>query len=363
MRGKKSNKLNYFFLTCLLLLFCFLLDVLLRFIIPPDIVPKGVSYFHNFTDNRIYDIGLGVFDEDLGWAYKPNTEGHGLFDEYQSFDNNGFRNNDNNITLNPKPTILAIGDSYTFGSEVDNKDTWPSKLEAKLGVKVINGGVSSYGLGQMLTRTKAIMEIKDVDIILVSIISEDIKRVKESKRHGYPKPYYSIDAGKLVLNKVSLSDKNNNRDLFKRVFGYSYIVHRIMLILSRDYWIKGSVFDMQEANIDETEVSCKIIDEFARIISSNSNKHVVFIALPYPTSVSSSFAFCTGKIVQKYDRASIFDLRYAFFNEIEPDKRDDYNNDLGKGYHNHYNPKGTEFVADRLSLFIKAKFSEILGEK
>lgn len=38
--------------------------------------------------------------------------------------------------------ILALGDSLTFGYEVDDKDTWPTLLAQKLNKTIVNGGTS-----------------------------------------------------------------------------------------------------------------------------------------------------------------------------------------------------------------------------
>lgn len=46
------------------------------------------------------------------------------------------------------PPILAVGDSFTFGDEVDALEAWPAQLQALLGRRVLNGGVTGYGLDQ-----------------------------------------------------------------------------------------------------------------------------------------------------------------------------------------------------------------------
>ncbi|SMF34197.1 arylesterase [Pseudobacteriovorax antillogorgiicola] len=54
------------------------------------------------------------------------------------------------ITSFGKGKILALGDSLTFGYEVEEEHTWPKLLEKKLGVPIINGGTagatSAFGL-------------------------------------------------------------------------------------------------------------------------------------------------------------------------------------------------------------------------
>lgn len=49
--------------------------------------------------------------------------------------------------------ILALGDSLTFGYEVDQKNSWPSLLSKKLGIPVVNGGTagatSAFGVSTL----------------------------------------------------------------------------------------------------------------------------------------------------------------------------------------------------------------------
>jgi lysophospholipase L1-like esterase len=53
-------------------------------------------------------------------------------------------------------TLFALGDSFTFGFGVADSDTWPSRLQEEMnnrqsdGVRVLNGGVISYGVEQEL---------------------------------------------------------------------------------------------------------------------------------------------------------------------------------------------------------------------
>jgi lysophospholipase L1-like esterase len=59
-------------------------------------------------------------------------------------------------TTAPSSTIVAIGDSFTFGMGVTDDQTWPARTEAQLrasigsGVEVLNAGTISYGAFQEL---------------------------------------------------------------------------------------------------------------------------------------------------------------------------------------------------------------------
>jgi hypothetical protein len=48
--------------------------------------------------------------------------------------------------------VLVVGDSFTFGDQVSDDETWPACLEATLHRGVDNGGVFGYGAAQALRR-------------------------------------------------------------------------------------------------------------------------------------------------------------------------------------------------------------------
>lgn len=69
-------------------------------------------------------------------------------------DADGFRRNGAGAPENGRRTILAAGDSFTFGMGVEDHQTWPAVLEQRLNraepgsVQVLNGGTVSYGVFQ-----------------------------------------------------------------------------------------------------------------------------------------------------------------------------------------------------------------------
>jgi len=340
----------------------FLLEILTRYIFPPPPVPRNVSGIYNFADYKIYDTGLVAFDEDLGWVNKPYARGYGMFGEYLSFDSMGFRENGNTKTLRNRPVILAIGDSYTLGVEVDNADTWPSRLELKSGIKVLNGGVGGYGLDQMLTRTTSVLKKMTVDYVIVAFILEDIHRVKQIRQYSILKPHYTLQNNNLVSSKVKLGDYPPT-DYFKKILGYSYVVHLFMTGLFKDYWSKGGISDMAYADIDEMEVSFKIIDAFVNLAEDGKLKGMIFIALPSCygdlSLVNHPVTQHIKKITEKNSRVFLIDMQTDLLNiKIFQGGRDAeihaLFNDSTKGYHGHFSKAGNDFVAQEILSLLRS---------
>ena len=55
------------------------------------------------------------------------------------------------------PLTLAAGDSFTFGDEVNDDESWPAALEQLTGRRVINAGVPGFGLDQAVLRAEQLM--------------------------------------------------------------------------------------------------------------------------------------------------------------------------------------------------------------
>jgi len=146
----------------------------------------------------------------LGWTVKPNSkEG-----KYQS-NAQGIRAN-REYALKPSPDIVRIatfGDSFTYGSEVENKDTWQEnlmKMNSKL--EVLNFGVGGYGLDQAYLRYQQEGIAFNPNIVLICLTSENIGRSINVFR-----PFYYSKTG-LPLTKPRFIIKNNQLTLLKNPF-------------------------------------------------------------------------------------------------------------------------------------------------
>src|SRR5258705_4276285 len=78
--------------------------------------------------------------------------------------------------------ISAYGDSFTFGDSVNNDQTWPSYLSELTGTTVDNWGVGGYGTDQALLRLKANLPTYRTNVVVLSVLSENINRLMSAYR-------------------------------------------------------------------------------------------------------------------------------------------------------------------------------------
>jgi hypothetical protein len=144
---------------------------------------------------RATDIGFTRFDELLGYVPREGFSAtmnalpwHG---GKLTIRNDGFRSNGSEQPPFPAE-VLVVGDSFTFGDQVSDNETWPACLERKLGQGVDNGGVTGYGTAQALRRASLKLAEKSYTTILLSTLVGPLDwnfgRDRLSYRQGFPKP-------------------------------------------------------------------------------------------------------------------------------------------------------------------------------
>jgi len=178
----------------------------------------------------------------LGWRYAPNFKSpvHQL----------------NSMALrsareySPKPPshtlrIAAFGDSYVYGSEVDNPSAWAALIEADDShVELLNYGVGGYGVDQAYLRY--LLEGADLhpQIVMMGFTTDDIGRVVNRYRRfvdGHDlvlfKPRYLIDQkGDLTLLDAPVHDRQG----YERVLANP---QEIVRYAEHDYWYRASVYE------------------------------------------------------------------------------------------------------------------------
>lgn len=139
--------------------------------------------------------------------------------------------------------ILAVGDSFTFGDEVADEDTWPANLERELGLAVLNGGVPAYGFDQTVLRAEDLLASRPVRGLIVSLIADDLRRCQLSVFCGAPKPYFDVSAGALELRNVPVPRPLASRPLIAGLLRRSRLLNWIRqatLVMERREHRRGS---------------------------------------------------------------------------------------------------------------------------
>lgn len=307
--------------------------------------------FNLFHENRM--LGLTTHDPVLG--YKPNPGFSGIVHHppywdnvHVSIDPHGFRRNvdGHNVSDHSKKHVLTVGDSFTFGDQVHNSQTWPACFARKTGLEVWNGGVGGYGAAQALMRAEqAVVNHGPFNTLIWSItVGPDFRRDQLMVRSNLSKPYIARVDEKTMM--VPPEDFNPSPD-FLWFLGYSVILQRHLLpIIQRragfEYDGRYEFPGERAADIEE------IIDfSFQRFANLTGAKTKV-VLLQYGPGIFLKEGFerrdHERSLIRKYADKYAIEIIDSFDQIYIPEKRDE----LWFGYrdYGHHTPYGNRVVCD-----------------
>lgn len=145
-------------------------------------------------------------DDLLGYVPNPGFSGSGFGRSFHTIDSDGLRFGGEK-PASSDGSILAVGDSFTYGDEVRDEEAWPAQLQRLTGRHVLNGGVSGYGFDQIVLRAEQLAAMHRPSVIIVGFIAHDIQRAEMSRMWWRNKPWFAIEGGRLVLKGVPVPNR------------------------------------------------------------------------------------------------------------------------------------------------------------
>jgi hypothetical protein len=151
--------------------------------------------------------GTGLFDPELGWAPAAGARSP---DGRETSNSAGARGQREYAPVAPEGVVrlLCAGDSFTYGSEVADGETWEAQLEAlSPRFEALNFGVGGYGTDQALLRLRRELGRWSPQVAVMGILVENIGRNVNRYRPLYfpssstpgVKPRFVLAGGELVL--------------------------------------------------------------------------------------------------------------------------------------------------------------------
>jgi GNAT superfamily N-acetyltransferase len=202
----------------------------------------------SFRDQRIDLMRRGypsAYHPQLGYVPRPGfVSGENRWGTQVSIDERSLRRNvfGGVAAVAFPPTVrgvLAVGDSFTFGDQVSDHETWPARLEQHLRRPVWNGGVFGYSFAQTVLRAEALLPTLPLDALVVGLIPDDLKRCEMSRRFTEV-PWYDVVDGALVLKNVPVPDSDQSeldRQYGRKLLGYSALADLFFWNACPEWWV------------------------------------------------------------------------------------------------------------------------------
>ncbi len=235
----------------------------------------------------------------LGWAPNPHTNSEDVRINSQGIrsEKEYAHNTDSRVVR-----VSAFGDSFTFGSEVNNNDTWERQFEGQVSrFEVLNFGVGAYGLDQAYLRYLEEGAAFASDIVIIGFMSENIYRNLNVFRpfysssyssNLYTKPRFSLESGNLFLVKNPLSTVED----YKRLITDDGAVLRE--IGNKDYYYQAGYL----AGRTDWSPSLRLLKIVTRIVKEKLNP-VVTREGTY--AVSSEGFRLTARLLEEFNCAAL----------------------------------------------------------
>ena len=162
-----------------------------------------------------------TYHAEYGWRLLPDVTKTGTYwglNKPASTNSSGWRDAEHSFErTDGKRRLVAIGDSFTFGTSVDYGDRFTELLETGYPtLEVVNLGMGGTGTDQHLR----ILELEGVhyqpDVVIHMVfLGNDLDDIRYRKRWGWPKPYYRITDSVLELVRPEITWRERLRgDLY-----------------------------------------------------------------------------------------------------------------------------------------------------
>jgi hypothetical protein len=287
--------------------------------------------------------GYHTYDAELGWVPKQGqVDGWGTT---VTILEKGIRSNGHGeVWDGTDDPILAVGDSYTFGDQVPDSETWPAQLEKLSGRRVINGGVDGYGVDQTFLRAQRFLSRYRFSTVIFSFIPDNIRRSQMSVMFATAKPYFDFKDGQLTLENVPVPPPflPQNESALLIAVEHSRLVHAVMKRLFPEWWLRAPSETQVQDREKGIRVACALLHELEELTKSRGSELIVLaqhweLEPPTESMAAESVLSCLSDPATR-----VLDLKPA----LSKLKAEDPSR-----YHRLYNPflhmsaEGNQFVA------------------
>jgi hypothetical protein len=294
------------------------------------------------------------YDSQLGWSNIPKTRIEDFYGPGRTItiNANGVRGLADYSGKPPQTyRMVCLGDSFTLGYGVDDRQTFSYLLEQTQPdhLEVVNMGQGGYSVGQDYLWLKQLSPELDPDLVVCVLIVEDFRRLATTRTaNGYATPRFETDGRRLVVSNTPVPQK--------LPLGDSLVSGRQVFDCIREHSsladTAGRLF-ATETRPDDSEnllLGAAILDQIHGLCEGGKCS----VALVLTPTISEVFF---SESVVKYQNASHFLSEYARereipFLDLQPEferRRDQAEALFLDEQFRHYSEAGHRLVADQLA--------------
>ena len=295
---------------------------------------------HKESGKDIY-YKFDVHDPLTGWRSKPGLRDMQVFDnKILNTNSKGLRGTrEFSYEKTPGVTrILILGDSFTFGDEVSDHETYSHYLQTLLpDTEVINFGVHGYGHDQMLILLQEEGTRYMPDIVILGFLQLDMSR-NMLKFRDFAKPMFELDDG-LVLTGVPVPTP-------EEVMDDDWYRPRVLDLYAA---IKHKIRNMSGEYVREKDEKTMAILETVAATAGEIGAVPLFVFLPTGAGISENKGLLWGEeylfsLCERVEQAECLSSRPHFAAKLA----------AGETFKtvNHWGPAGHRTVAEAIGDYL-----------
>ncbi len=271
--------------------------------------------------NMIY-AGIHRHHPTRGWAMRPSSQFKAHPKITYTTNAQGYRALYDFENKPGKYQVIVLGDSFSFGDEINDLDTWPHLLQMSSPLmNVLNMAGTGYGTDQMLITLEEEVKKYHPDLIVAAFIDDNLYRSTLPFR-DYKKPLFALNSGKLELANVPIGDPYSvlQEISHRRYWSYGNIqtLNLIGFFVNDLTMLEGS----PECNRQCKRINTAIFDKMSEISIDNGAEFMV-VYLPRGKEIISNDVTSYGEnFFYEYslDKQDYFFNPRAMFVEAEFNK-------------------------------------------
>lgn len=308
----------------------------------PLLCELGMAYRGGFVEFPDAEGGIWRYDPLLGHRLRPNLRGRMYKGGRVSSNAAGARGTtEYPVAHDGRPRILAIGDSFTFGQEVDDHEAWTARLEQLDPQReVINLGGSAYGYDQALLSMREGLAYRP-DVVLLGYVWVDRFR-NPYEFHCSPKPYFRRVENRYRLANVPVPVAPQMAAQLRR--------RPLSLMLGQVLWRQYFGTPTRPSSAQEDALSGYLLDEIVRR-TREAGARPLFVRLPTDFEVRDRSAdpffnaFCASRGIECLDLLPVM---------ASADDRSGHEFQRVYIRQQHYSPAGNQLVAEAVDAWLRA---------
>jgi hypothetical protein len=272
------------------------------------------------------------YDAELGWLPIPGSTSSVTNARTIQAHHNSLGLRDDEFTLDAKPTILLLGDSFVWGLDAEAGERFSELLKARIpDYKILAAGVSGYGTDQeYLLLQRLWPKVKPAIVVLIFCTDNDRADNSTNIRYeGYQKPYFTAAAdGSLVLAGQPVP-----KSRLQAIKEDWWVRHSWLVRLANAVYLK-----LRHPMLHVPDPTERLVDKIRQFVETNGGKFVVGL--------------------QTTDAALVRHLQAARIRFVSFDGAASY---PGASVGGHWTPEGHKLVAERLLGLLSA--NAVIGAK